>query len=121
MTPASPLKMQDREKWSCQILKGGCWAHRDGRPVVRRTFLAGLEACLFTKVDVLLQAEENIEKVRGKCTNSYATFIRYEKAWKQPCTVLYQRVEYSIWCGLNHAANLTFLTAIRDFLKGFIL
>lgn len=53
--------MQGREKWSCKILKEAFWAHRDGHPVVRRTFLAGLEACLFTKVDVLLQVEEREE------------------------------------------------------------
>jgi len=58
MTPASPLKTQDREKWSCQILKE---AHRDRHPAVRRTFLAGLEACLFTDVDVLLGDEERRE------------------------------------------------------------
>lgn len=58
VTWVSPLKMQNREKWSCQILKEGCWVHRDGRPVVRRTFLAGLEACLFTKWALPLWDEE---------------------------------------------------------------
>lgn len=41
----------------------------------------------------------------GNVPTVYATFIRYKKAWKQPCAVLYQRVEYSTCRGQNHAAN----------------
>lgn len=37
---------------------------------------------------ILRKKEENVQTV-------YATFIRYEKTWKRPCTVLYQRVDYS--------------------------
>lgn len=77
MTLASPLKLQDREKWSCQILKEASWAHRDGRPAVRRTFLAGLETCLFTKVDVLAPRGREMRILRKEEENAtvYATFI----------------------------------------------
>lgn len=106
--------MQARENQSCQILKEACMAHRDGRPVVRRTFLAGLQACLFTKVDVLHWEEERGE-YQERRRKVYHQFIW--KAWKWPCTVSYQRVWYSARCGQKHAANS--FTATGEFLKGF--
>lgn len=98
-----PIKMQDREKGSCQILKEASRTHGDGRPVVRRTFLAGLLACLFTKVDVQLHdwREESITKGRGNFTNSNQ--------------YLHQPVGYSSISKIKHLASLQPL----DRLKGF--
>lgn len=69
--------MRDGEKPHLQreeglrVLVGWSGALGDGRPAVRRTFLAGLEACLFTKMDVLLRDKErvNIESVAAHQRN----------------------------------------------------
>lgn len=113
--------MQDREKWSCQILKEACWAHRDGRPVVRRTFLAGLEACLFTKVDVLLQAEERGEYWERK-RKMYQQLCNIHKIWKGSEAAMYSIVSQSWIFNLTWAESCSKLDlpySYQRFFKGF--
>lgn len=53
--------MHDGEKWPCQIFERGLLSQK------RRAFLAGLEACLFTKIRCSKRSRgENFKEARGR-------------------------------------------------------